>query len=132
MLEGPGAGGVETATAVIGDLLAVIGTRGTGFLQHDGYYRGAGAGSRCADLESPFYLRFGVDDEPGVLAQVAQALAEHGVSVAQVVQHVTEQGVHIVILTHVAVEGAVRDAAAAVGGLDFSRAAPVVLPVLVR
>jgi glycerate-2-kinase len=63
---------------------------------------------------------------------VAHALAEHGVSVAQVVQHVTEQGVHIVILTHVAVEGSVRDAAAAVAGLDFSRAAPVVLPVLVR
>ena len=40
ILEGPGAGGAETATAVIGDLLAVIGTRGTGFLQHDGYFRG--------------------------------------------------------------------------------------------
>ena len=39
ILDGPGAGGEETATAVIGDLLAVIGTRGTGFLQHDGYYR---------------------------------------------------------------------------------------------
>jgi len=39
ILEGPGAGGEETATAVIGDLLAVIGTSGTGFLQHDGYYR---------------------------------------------------------------------------------------------
>ena len=39
ILEGPGAGGEETATAVIGDLLAVIGTRGTGFLQHDGYFR---------------------------------------------------------------------------------------------
>ena len=131
MLEGPGAGGMETATAVIGDLLAVIGTRGTGFLQHDGYYR-ALERIPVRRLESPFYVRFGVDDEPGVLAQVAHALAEHGVSVAQVVQHVTEQGVHIVILTHVAVEGSVRDAAAAVAGLDFSRAAPVVLPVLVR
>ena len=38
-LQGPGAGGDETATAVIGDLLSVVGTRGTGFLQHDGYYR---------------------------------------------------------------------------------------------
>ena len=70
ILIGPGAGGEETATAVIGDLLSVIGTRGTGFLQHDGYYRELDR-LPVADLESPFYLRFLVADEPGVLAQVA-------------------------------------------------------------
>jgi len=130
ILEGPGAGGEETATAVIGDLLAVIGTSGTGFLQHDGYYRGLHR-LPLDELRSPFYLRFEVDDEPGVLAQVAQALAQEGVSVAQVVQH-AGRGVHIVILTHTAREGSVRSAASAVAGLGFSRSAPVVLPVLVR
>ena len=75
ILEGPGAGGEETATAVIGDLLAVIGTSGTGFLQHDGYYRELHR-LPLDELQSPFYLRFEVDDEPGVLAQVAQALAD--------------------------------------------------------
>jgi homoserine dehydrogenase len=130
ILEGPGAGGEETATAVIGDLLAVIGTSGTGFLQHDGYYRGLHR-LPLDELRSPFYLRFEVDDEPGVLAQVAQALAQEGVSVAQVVQH-SGRGVHIVILTHTAREGSVRSAARAVAGLGFSRSAPVVLPVLVR
>jgi homoserine dehydrogenase len=130
ILEGPGAGGKETATAVIGDLLAVIGTRGTGFLQHDGYFRALDRMPVRA-LESPFYLRFDVEDEPGVLAQVAQALADRGASVAQVVQR-SSGGVHIVILTHRAKEGAVRDAAAAVGALGFSRSEPVVLPVLER
>ena len=130
ILEGPGAGGEETATAVIGDLLAVIGTSGTGFLQHDGYYRGLHR-LPLDELRSPFYLRFEVDDEPGVLAQVAQALAKEGVSVAQVVQH-SGRGVHIVILTHTAREGSVWSAARAVAGLGFSRSAPVVLPVLVR
>jgi homoserine dehydrogenase len=130
ILEGPGAGGEETATAVIGDLLAVIGTSGTGFLQHDGYYRGLHR-LPLDELRSPFYLRFEVDDEPGVLAQVAQALAKEGVSVAQVVQH-SGRGVHIVILTHTAREGSVRSAARVVAGLGFSRSAPVVLPVLVR
>jgi len=130
ILEGPGAGGEETATAVIGDLLAVIGTSGTGFLQHDGYYRELGRLPH-AELRSPFYLRFEVDDEPGVLAQVAQALADQQVSVAQVVQH-SGEGVHIVILTHSAREGSVRAAAVAVAELSFSRSAPVVLPVLER
>jgi homoserine dehydrogenase len=131
ILEGPGAGGEETATAVIGDLLAVIGTRGTGFLQHDGYYRHQPR-LPTERLRSPFYLRFAVDDEPGVLAQVASALGDRGVSVAQVVQHPADGEVHIVILTHSALEGAVREAAAAVSRLDFSRSAPVVLPVLER
>jgi homoserine dehydrogenase len=130
ILEGPGAGGEETATAVIGDLLAVIGTSGTGFLQHDGYYRELGRLPH-AQLRSPFYLRFEVDDEPGVLAQVARALADHQVSVAQVVQH-SGEWVHIVILTHRAREGSVRDAADVVARLGFSRSAPVVLPVLER
>ncbi|HYX83449.1 MAG TPA: homoserine dehydrogenase [Gaiellales bacterium] len=130
ILEGPGAGGKETATAVIGDLLAVIGTQGTGFLQHDGYFRALDR-LPVQDLESPFYIRFHVDDEPGVLAQVAQALADAGASVAQVVQH-SADGVHIVILTHRAREGAVRGAAAAVAALAFSRSEPVVLPVLER
>jgi homoserine dehydrogenase len=130
ILEGPGAGGEETATAVIGDLLAVIGTSGTGFLQHDGYYRELRR-LPLEELRSPFYLRFTVDDEPGVLAQVAKALADQSVSVARVVQHDGE-GVHIVILTHTAREGSVRAAAAAVAGLGFSRSAPVVLPVLER
>jgi homoserine dehydrogenase len=73
-----------------------------------------------------------VDDTPGVLAQVAQQLADHGVSVAQVVQHATDEGVHIVILTHQAPEGDVRAAADGVASKEFSRSAPVMLPVLER
>jgi homoserine dehydrogenase len=131
ILEGPGAGGAETATAVIGDLLAVIGTSGTGFLEHDGYYRELGRFG-AERLRSACYLRFCVDDTPGVLAQVATCLADRGVSVAQVVQHPAPDGVHIVILTHVAEEGAVRSAAERAGALEFNRQAPVILPVLAR
>ena len=38
-LEGPGAGGIETASAVIADMASVIGTMGTGFLQNDAAWR---------------------------------------------------------------------------------------------
>jgi homoserine dehydrogenase len=131
ILEGPGAGGEETATAVIGDVIAVIGTQGTGFLQHDVYFREVGRFDPNL-LESPCYLRVTVDDTPGVLAQVAQQLADNDVSVAQVVQHPSDEGVHIVILTHRAREGDVRAAAASIAALPFSRSSPVVLPVLER
>ena len=63
-LQGPGAGGVETATAVIGDLLSVVGTRGTGFLQHDGYYRNLPV-LAPDDVVSASYVRLAVDDLPG-------------------------------------------------------------------
>ena len=131
ILEGPGAGGEETATAVIGDVVAVIGTQGTGFLQHDVHYRDVGR-FPAERLQSACYLRFTVDDAPGVLAQVAQQLADHDVSVAQVVQHAREDGVHIVILTHRAAEGDVQAALAGVAEKPFSRAQPVLLPVLER
>ena len=67
-----------------------------------------------------------------MLAQVAQQLGDHNVSVAQVVQHPEDEGVHIVILTHRAAEGDVREAAAKVAAKEFSRAEPVIMPVLER
>ncbi len=63
-LEGPGAGGVETASAVIADMVSVVGTTGTGFLQDDAAWRKL---ERLAPgaLESSFYIRIDVDDRPG-------------------------------------------------------------------
>jgi homoserine dehydrogenase len=58
-LQGPGAGGVETASAVIADMVSVIGTMGTGFLQNDAAWRQLPklpAGERT----SPFYFRLSV------------------------------------------------------------------------
>ena len=54
-LEGPGAGGLATASAVVADMVSVIGTTGTGFLQNDASWR---TFERLppGDLRSPFYL----------------------------------------------------------------------------
>ena len=38
-LEGPGAGGSETASAVVADMVSIVGTTGTGFLQNDPVWR---------------------------------------------------------------------------------------------
>src|ERR1044072_7217810 len=73
-LEGPGAGGIETASAVVADLASIVGTAGTGFLQ-------GGPGSRPVGRMSPgelpslWYLRVLVDDRAGVLARLAHELA---------------------------------------------------------
>src|SRR5262249_42952561 len=90
-LQGPGAGGAETATAIIGDLLGVIGRSGTGFLQHDAYFRRLPL-LPPAELQGALYLRLVVEDRPGVLAQVAASLGAHGVSIEQLVQRPGEGG----------------------------------------
>ena len=69
-LEGPGAGGIETASAVIADMASVIGTMGTGFLQNDAVWRSLPR-LPPGEHRSPFYFHLSVDDRPGVLARVA-------------------------------------------------------------
>src|SRR5918996_1015067 len=73
-LEGPGAGGMETASAVVADMVSVIGTTGTGFLQNDACWRTL---ERLppGELRFPHYLRLQVDDRAGVLADLALRLA---------------------------------------------------------
>src|SRR5204863_190733 len=55
-LEGPGAGGTETASAVVADMISVIGTTGTGFLQNDACWRELER-LPSGELRSPFYFR---------------------------------------------------------------------------
>ena len=78
-----------------------------------------------ADIRTQYYLRFGVADLPGVLGQLMTILGAHGVSIAQVVQDgargETAGPVWVVVLTHVAREGNVREALAEIERLSIVR-----------
>ncbi|WP_449280415.1 homoserine dehydrogenase [Leucobacter sp.] len=126
MFYGAGAGGAETASAVLGDLVSAARRHVVG---------GPGiAGSLHAELpilpvgevNTAYQIMLEVRDEPGVLAGIAGILAEHGVSAASVEQSVAqgaEARASLVIGTHVAREA---DLAATV---DALRAADMVLDV---
>ena len=128
-LEGPGAGGMETASAVVADMVSVIGTTGTGFLQNDACWRTL---ERLPPgrLRSPHYIRFDVDDRAGVLADVASRLAGQSVSVARLVQHQRDGAATLHVVTHEAAAGNVEAALAEIAGLPEMRAAPTALPVV--
>jgi homoserine dehydrogenase len=128
-LEGPGAGGLETASAVVADMISVIGTKGTGFLQNDACWRTLEWLPR-GDLRSPFYLRVEVADQPGVLAQIAQRLAEHEVSIARLVQHQREGGATLHVVTHEARAGAVEAVLGEIAELPETQSPPSALPVI--
>jgi homoserine dehydrogenase len=129
MLEGPGAGGIETASAVVADMVSIIGTTGTGFLQNDPRWRDLEL-MAPGDLRSEWYLGLEVADRPGVLAQIALRLANHGVSVASLTQHVSNGHALLDMTTHEAPEGALQAALGEIEALDETRGRPTVYRVV--
>lgn len=114
MFYGAGAGGVQTASAVLGDLVAiarrhVIGGPGTSESTHSDV-----AVLPIGQITTRYSIMLEVTDEPGVLAAIAHVFAEHGVSVEQLQQTVDESGkATLVIGTHEAKEQALADTVAA-------------------
>ena len=128
-MEGPGAGGIETASAVVADLVSIVGTTGTGFLQGDPVWRRVER-MPPGDLASPWYLRLEVEDRAGVLARLAQELAVEGVSVARLVQQPSNGHAVLHVVTHEAPAGRVEAALAAIRALPESRGEASALPVV--
>jgi len=128
-LEGPGAGGIETASAVVADMVTVVGTTGTGFLQNDACWRELPRLPE-GDVVSPFYVRVELDDRPGALALVAGKLAAHEVSVARLVQTQGEESATLHIVTHEATAGRLREALDEIDSLDEARGQASALPVI--
>jgi homoserine dehydrogenase len=82
------------------------------------------------DLPSPFYVHLEVDDRPGVLAEVAQRLSAHGVSVARLTQVPAGEGASIHVVLHEAPQRDVEAALAEIAGLPSVHADPSLLPVI--
>jgi homoserine dehydrogenase len=128
-LEGPGAGGTETASAVVADLVSVVGTAGTGFLQNDACWREL----RRLDPDawrSSCYVHLDVADRPGVLAHAASRLAAHDVSVAQLVQKLGDGRAALDLVLHEAPLGHVRSALAEIATFPEVIDRPFLAPVV--
>jgi homoserine dehydrogenase len=128
-LEGPGAGGIETASAVVADMVSIIGTIGTGFLQNDAVYRELPRLPE-GDLASPFYVRLEVADRPGVLAHLADRFGEEGVSIARLTQSPSNGHAGLDIVTHAAPAGRVAAALRKIAELDEVAESPEPLRVI--
>jgi homoserine dehydrogenase len=128
-LEGPGAGGIETASAVVADMVSVLGTTGTGFLQNDACWRSLDK-LPPGDLPSAFYVHLEVADRPGALARVADCFAEQNVSIAQFTQHLVNGSAALDLVTHEAPAGRVEAALSSAAGLSEVRSRPEALRVI--
>jgi homoserine dehydrogenase len=117
-LHGLGAGQMPTASACVADLIdTLLGRAAITFqtLQLWSDQREAPVALRDpATVSGRFYVRFDVEDRPGVMADITGILGRHEISIASVIQHETaeESGdkVPLVIMTHPTTEGAITNA----------------------
>ena len=129
MFYGRGAGGAPTASAVLGDLVAVARNRLTGA-------RGMGDSSYAALRIRPmgetltrYHVSLDVADKAGVLANVAQAFAHHDVSIQTVRQEGHGDDATLELVTHAATDAALSATVAQLRDLDVVRAVASVLRV---
>jgi homoserine dehydrogenase len=121
MFYGRGAGGAPTASAVLGDLVTVARNR----LAET---KGAGASTYAARVILPmgevvtrYHVAIDVDDRAGVLAAVAQAFAEHGVSIQTVRQEGRGADAQLVVVSHTATDAQLSATVQGLHGMDIVR-----------
>ena len=122
-MSGPGAGGPQTATAVLGDVISAM-------IPPASTPPTTGRLEIVQDVVSAFYLHLEVADEPGVLAQVAQLLAQEDVSVKSVVQKGLGDQARLVMVVHPVLESRFETAMELIAELDVLRAPPRAIRVL--
>jgi homoserine dehydrogenase len=113
-MSGPGAGGPQTATAVLGDVIsAMIPPASTPETSQQLPI--------IDDVVSAFYVRMDVADRPGVLAQVAEVLGMQGCSIKSLVQHGMGDEARLVMTVHPILESRLYAALRLISRLDFMR-----------
>jgi homoserine dehydrogenase len=132
---GWGAGALPTGVAVVSDLMRVAREIRSGSPErvspfaHErlGEYRPVAVTRQ----KLAYYLRFRVDDRPGIIAKLAGILASKHISLEAVLQEpsTTKHDLPFVITVEQTSEAAVREAVEEMSQLDFMREAPLALPM---
>jgi homoserine dehydrogenase len=136
---GAGAGGDPTAVAVMSDLMFVAQNLSAGSRDTSGHaFSPASAGSGIiaptisSDFETPWYLRFFVRDQPGIVARLAQILAAHHLNIDSLLQKpgYEKSSLPFVITLEPCRDSQLRPALEEMAGLDFAIRPCLCLPVL--
>jgi homoserine dehydrogenase len=137
MLFGPGAGAGATASAVVSDIVAVVGatrSQGEGDVMnpllrcpHQHYATMANP----AELLGRFYVRFQTLDLPGTIGKIGTAFGDHQVSIESIVQtSVSKKGAEIVVVTGEVTEANFQQALESIGQLPAIQSIPAILKVV--
>jgi homoserine dehydrogenase len=122
-MSGPGAGGPQTASAVLGDVVSAM-------IPPASTPETTAELTLVDDVRSAFYLHLEVADRPGVLAQIAEILGMQGASIKSVVQKGLGDNARLVMVMHPLLESRFYAAVRLIGQLDFMRAPPRAIRVI--
>jgi len=122
-MSGPGAGGIETASAVLGDVVSILSGMAPVHVARESL-------EIVRDINSSFYLHLEVADRPGVLARIADVLGRNEVSVQSVVQRGLGDEARLVMVMHECPESSFFKALAEIASLEFIRAQPRAIRVI--
>ncbi len=122
-LSGPGAGGSQTASAVLGDVVSAM-------IPPPSLPTIVERIPIIKDVTSAFYLHLEVADRPGVLGQIAERLGLQGASVKSVVQRGLGENARLVMVVHPILESRFFAAVGLIGHLDFMRSRPRAIRVI--
>ncbi len=117
MLYGQGAGGLPTASAVVGDLIDAVRNRAAKTTAPTPERRPARLLPE-SELRTQCYISLDVTDRPGVLAAVATIFGDHDVSIRSMEQEGYAGEARLLFVTHLAREGDIRDTLAELAELD--------------
>jgi homoserine dehydrogenase len=129
MFYGKGAGGAPTASAVLGDMVAVARNRLAGTRGPDESTYADLAVHPMGETVTRCHVALDVADKPGVLARVAELFAKHDVSIQTVRQEGHGDDAQLVIVTHRATDAALSATMEGLRELDIVRAVASVMRV---
>jgi homoserine dehydrogenase len=129
MFYGAGAGGQPTASAVLGDIVTVVRNRLAGLRGPDASTYAALPLVPIGDAMTSYYVQLDVADRPGVLAPIADAFAQQGVSIKAMRQEGRGAEANLLIVTHKAREDALAKTVTALSAMPAVRAVDSVMRV---
>ena len=121
MFYGAGAGGQPTASAVLGDTVAIARNMLAGLRGPDSSTYAGLPLVPIGDAITRYYVQLDVADRPGVLAPVADAFAQNGVSIKDVRQDGRGDDANLVIMTHSAREAALAKTVSTLAAMEAVR-----------
>ena len=130
VFEGPGAGEGPTASAIVADILELARNGAQPVFGRPINQLKPLANMPPEDVSSPYYLRVLLVDRPGALAEITGVLGSAGISIHQMRQiGGAPDPASVVIVTHEARDGDLRNAVAKITDLEVSLASPMALRI---
>ena len=118
VFSGPGAGAAPTASAIIGDVLSACHQMGSDQTNWYRLRKQKSGNKTVENVNSSWFIRLSVKDEPGVLATIAGLFGENSVSIESVIQEGRGDNAELVLVTHEATENNLNKSIESIENLD--------------